>query len=84
MARLTGHFEAVVRGEPRCVSFVFDCDDEEACYECVEVSVHGLALDRAERRRLTAKACDVAHHRSWRDGSAEPSKPAASNVGGAP
>jgi hypothetical protein len=70
MPRLTGHFEAMVRGEPRCVSFVFDCDDEEPCYECVEVQVHGLALDRTERRRLVAKACDLALHRSWRDGSA--------------
>ena len=68
MPRLMGHFEAVVRGEPRCVSFVFDCDDEEPCYECVEVSVHGLKLEPAERRRLVGKACDVALHRSWRDG----------------
>ena len=71
MPRLTGHFEAVVRGEPRCVSFVFDCDDEEPCYECVEVSVHGLKLDPRERRRLVARACDLAGHRAWRDGSAK-------------
>jgi hypothetical protein len=70
MARLTGHFEAVVRGEPCCVSFVFDCDDEEPCYECVEVSVPGLKLDPGERRRLLARACDLAGHRVWRDGSA--------------
>ena len=67
MPRLTGHFEAVVRGEPRCVSFVFDCDDEEPCYQCAEVSVPGLALDGRERRRLVARACDIALHRSWRD-----------------
>jgi hypothetical protein len=69
MPRLTGHFDAVVRGEPRCVTFVFDCDDEEACYECVEVSVPGLVLDKAERRRLLARACDAAAHRSWREGA---------------
>ena len=30
MPTITGHFEAVVRGEQHCVSFIFDSDDKEA------------------------------------------------------
>jgi hypothetical protein len=42
MPTITGHFEAVVRGEQHCVSFIFDSDDKEDCYECIEVAVSGL------------------------------------------
>lgn len=69
MPKLTGHFEAVVRGEPHTVTYLYDCDDEDSCFECVEVAVAGLALTPAERRRLVAKAYDVAQHRSWREGA---------------
>ena len=33
----------------------------------LQVFVPGLVLDKAERRRLTAKACEAAAHRAWRD-----------------
>lgn len=72
MPRLTGHFETVLRGKPCAVTYVYDCDDRESCYECVEVAVAGLALTSAERRRLVAKACDAAQHRFWRDGADRP------------
>lgn len=74
MPKLTGHFEAVVRGAPRCVTYVYDCDDEESCYECVEVSVAAVALTPGERRRLIAKAYEAAQHRSWREGSDRPER----------
>ncbi len=67
MPNLSGHFEAKVRGEAHTVSFVYDCDDDEGCYECIEVSVAGLALTRGERRRLIAKACAAASHHVWRN-----------------
>jgi hypothetical protein len=65
MANLTGHFEAVVRGRGRWVSFVYDCDDEEGCYECVDVEVHGVVLTHTERTRLVGLACDIALHQLW-------------------
>ena len=42
MPTITGHFEAVVRGEQHCVSFIFDSDDKEGCYECIEPQVSNL------------------------------------------
>lgn len=72
MPKLTGHFEAKVRGEPHVVTYVYDCDDKDSCFECVEVAVAGIALTSAERRRLVAKAYEVAQHRSWREGSDRP------------
>ena len=66
MPTITGHFEAVVRGEQHCVSFIFDSDDKEGCYECIEVAVSGLTLKPGERKRLVSKACELAAHRLWR------------------
>lgn len=74
MPRLTGHFEAVLRGEPRTVTYIYDCDDRDSCYECVEVAVAGLALTPAERRRLIAKACDAVQQRAWREGLDRPQR----------
>jgi hypothetical protein len=68
MLTITGHFEAVVRGEQHCVSFIFDSDDKEGCYECIEVAVSGLTLKPGERKRLVSKACELAAHRLWRGG----------------
>ena len=42
MPMITGHFEAVVRGEQHCVSFIFDCDDKDECYERIEIAVLAL------------------------------------------
>jgi hypothetical protein len=66
MPTITGHFEAVVRGEQHCVSFIFDSDDKEGCYECIEVAVSGLTLKPGERKRLVSKACELAAHWLWR------------------
>jgi hypothetical protein len=66
MPTITGHFEAVVRGEQHCVSFIFDGDDKEGCYECIEVAVCGLTLKPGERKRLVSKAFELAAHRLWR------------------
>ena len=66
MPTISGHFEAVVRGEQHCVSFIFDSDDKGGCYECIEVAVSGLTLKPGERKRLVSKACELAAHRLWR------------------
>ena len=66
MPMITGHFEAVVRGEQHCVSFIFDCDEKDECYERIEVAVSGLTLKPGERKRLVSKACELAAHRLWR------------------
>jgi hypothetical protein len=66
MPTITGHFEAVVRREQHCVSFAFDCDDKDECYECIEVAVSGLTLKPGERKRLVSMACELVAHRLWR------------------
>lgn len=74
MPKLTGHFETALRGKPCAVTYVYDCDDRDSCYECVEVAVAGLVLTPAERRRLVAKACDIAQERAWREGLDRPQR----------